>query len=94
MTGRGSRSIGADRAHTIADFHDRARWHQTAADGPFMQRLLCTMALPDGRVTLAGDTLTRTTTAGKATREIPDAERAAVLRETFGIPVTECDASM
>jgi len=76
----------ADRAHPFAAFHDRARWHQTAAEAPFTQTLVCTLAQPGGRVTLAGDTLTRTLGGTKTVTPVGSAdERQAILFEIFGI---------
>jgi len=76
----------ADRAHPFAAFHDRARWHQTAPEAPFTQTLVCTMAQPGGRITLAGDTLTRTLAGTKTVTPVgSETERRAILREVFGI---------
>jgi len=76
----------ADRAHPFAAFHDRARWHQTAPEAPFTQTLVCTLAQPGGRVTLSGDTLTRTLAGTKTVTPVESAEeRRTILREVFGI---------
>jgi len=76
----------ADRAHPFAAFHDRARWHQTAPEAPFTQTLVCTLAQPGGRITLAGESLTRTLGGTKTVTPVGSAdERQAILREIFGL---------
>jgi len=76
----------ADRAHPFAAFHDRARWHQTAPEAPFTQTLVCTLAQPDGRITLAGESLTRTLGGTKTVTPVGSAdERQAILFDIFGI---------
>lgn len=68
------------------EFAAMALWHGTAADAPFTQRPLATLALPDGRVTLAGDELIETRGERRDSRRISsEAERLACLREVFGI---------
>lgn len=68
------------------DFAAMAAWHASAADAPFTQRPLASLALPDGRVTLAGDELVETHGERRETRRVAGgAETLACLREVFGI---------
>jgi N-hydroxyarylamine O-acetyltransferase len=54
--------------------------------GHFTDAPICSRLTEDGRVSLAGMRLITTSPAGRAERELADeAERAAVLRETFGV---------
>jgi N-hydroxyarylamine O-acetyltransferase len=54
--------------------------------GHFTDAPICSLLTKDGRVSLAGMRLITTTSAGRAERELADeADRAAVLRETFGV---------
>jgi N-hydroxyarylamine O-acetyltransferase len=54
--------------------------------GHFTDAPICSLLTEDGRVSLAGMRLITTTPAGRVERELADeAERAAVLRETFGV---------
>lgn len=72
--------------HTLADFTERCRFHQTSPESHFTQERLCTLATPEGRVTLSGRRLILTTPAGRTeTLLAGEAEYAAVLRERFGV---------
>ena len=54
--------------------------------GHFTDAPICSRLTEDGRVSLAGMRLITTTPAGRVERELADeAERGAVLRETFGV---------
>ena len=54
--------------------------------GHFTDAPICSLLTEDGRVSLAGLRLITTTPAGRVERELAgEAERAAVLRETFGV---------
>ncbi len=71
----------------LEEFAGMATYHQSAPDGPFTKRRLCSMATSDGRVTLTDRSLVRTTLEGGRTETpIPD-ESAWVqaLRTHFGI---------
>jgi len=37
----------------LTDFADMCRWHQTAAESHFTQNKMCSLATPDGRITLS-----------------------------------------
>lgn len=68
-----------------ADFAGMCAFHQTSPDSPFTQRPLCTLATPDGRVTLTGFRLVTTRGGIRSERGIQAGEYEAILRETFGI---------
>jgi N-hydroxyarylamine O-acetyltransferase len=44
----------------LGDFKEMCLYHQTSLESPFKRQRLCTLPLPDGRVTLVGDTLSLT----------------------------------
>ncbi len=68
------------------DYAPMVRWHQTGADAPFTRAPLASLALADGRVTLAGRSLVRTRGTQKQERELRSAaEVESVLREVFGL---------
>jgi N-hydroxyarylamine O-acetyltransferase len=59
---------------------------QTEPGSHFLQAPMCTLATEDGRETLSGMRLITTTPAGRSERELADDdERAAVLRDIFGV---------
>jgi N-hydroxyarylamine O-acetyltransferase len=54
--------------------------------GHFTDAPICSRLTEDGRISLAGMRLITTTPAGRVERELADeAERAAVLRQEFGV---------
>lgn len=74
------------RPRALDEFVIGCWWHQTSPASPFTRSLTCSLATPDGRVTLAGDRLI--TTAGDERTETVLAGDAATLdayRTIFGI---------
>jgi N-hydroxyarylamine O-acetyltransferase len=74
--------------YEYADYAGMCRYHQTSPESHFTQRTLCSLATPEGRVTLSGMRLiiTRGNERHERTLESEE-ERAALLRESFGIVV-------
>src|SRR5215211_987741 len=69
-----------------ADFVDRCTYHQTSPDSHFTQAILCSLATPEGRITIAGDRFITTINGDRQEREIRDeAELRELLRAHFGI---------
>ena len=63
-------------------------YHQTSPQSHFLQKRVCTLATPTGRITLS-DMRLITTTAGNGREEevlTNDEEYADVLNRRFGIP--------
>jgi N-hydroxyarylamine O-acetyltransferase len=72
--------------HVYADYADRCRFHQTSPESHFMQGRVCSLALPDGRVTLSRMRLITTRGGERQECELAgDEEYAAALRERFGV---------
>jgi N-hydroxyarylamine O-acetyltransferase len=72
--------------HVSADYAGMCHYHQTSPDSHFTRQRLCSMATPDGRITISGSRLI--ITSGGQRREWPlDDEHgyAAALRDHFGI---------
>jgi N-hydroxyarylamine O-acetyltransferase len=73
--------------HTLGDYADMCRYHQTSPDSPFTQRIVCSLATADGRVTISGARLIETKAGRKDERALLDEQEcAALLEERFGIP--------
>jgi N-hydroxyarylamine O-acetyltransferase len=69
-----------------ADFVERCTYHQTSPDSHFTQAILCSLATPEGRHTIAGDRLITTIGGERQEREIRDeAELRDLLLTHFGI---------
>lgn len=75
------------QAFELTDFVPRCHFHQTSAESHFRRGRVCTLATPDGRITLREHTLITSTLAGnRHERELADeAEVARVLAEQFGV---------
>jgi N-hydroxyarylamine O-acetyltransferase len=72
--------------HGLAEFGGRCLFHQTSHESHFTQGRICTLATPEGRVTMVGMRLIETTAAGRAERDLAGAAAyAATLRERFGV---------
>lgn len=50
----------SDVPHQLSEYTEMCRYHQTSPDSSFTRRRVCTIAQPDGRVTLAGTRLITT----------------------------------
>jgi N-hydroxyarylamine O-acetyltransferase len=76
------------QSHEYADFAGMCRFHQTSPDSHFTRQTVCSLATPDGRITLSGRKLI--TTKGGERQELmlgSEEEREAALRELFGVVV-------
>jgi N-hydroxyarylamine O-acetyltransferase len=72
--------------HVYADFAEMCRFHQTSPDSHFTQNRICSLATPDGRLSLSGRRLITTRGGEKQELELADeSEVAEVLRERFGV---------
>lgn len=71
--------------HVFADYAEMCHFHQTSPQSHFTQNRLCSLAAPDGRVTLSGIKLITTRGGEKQERELDEREYAEALREIFGI---------
>jgi N-hydroxyarylamine O-acetyltransferase len=69
-----------------AEYGDMCRYHQTSPDSSFTRKRVCTVARPDGRVTLSELALIVTTHGQRAEQSLADEPAfQAALREHFGI---------
>ncbi len=72
--------------HTQGEYTDMCHYHQTSPASSFTRKRVCTLATPDGRITLSDLQLIVTTRGERTAQVLPD-ELAfqAALREHFGI---------
>ncbi|GLY32344.1 arylamine N-acetyltransferase [Kineosporia sp. NBRC 101731] len=69
-----------------ADFGPTLWWWRTSPQSPFLQDLFCTLATPQGRVTLKGSTLVRLEEGRRVVEELPDETAVlAAYKQHFGI---------
>jgi N-hydroxyarylamine O-acetyltransferase len=70
----------------IAEFAPRCHYHQTSPDSHFVQQRICTLATPDGRITLSDLKFIRTRDGVREERLLRDeAEWRTVLEKDFGV---------
>ncbi|HKE59131.1 MAG TPA: arylamine N-acetyltransferase [Pyrinomonadaceae bacterium] len=72
--------------YSYADYEEMCHFHQTSPDSHFTKARLCSLATPDGRITLSDMRLITTSAKHRDERLIATAEEyARVLRDEFGI---------
>jgi N-hydroxyarylamine O-acetyltransferase len=72
--------------YELADFAEMCRYHQTSPDSPFTNKRTCTLATPDGRITITGMRFITTAGGERSERPLNDMdEYADALRTHFGI---------
>jgi N-hydroxyarylamine O-acetyltransferase len=72
--------------YELQAFGEMCLYHQTSPESPFTRKRVCTLATPDGRITVTGMRMIVTEQGEKQERELASREEwLAVLREHFGI---------
>jgi N-hydroxyarylamine O-acetyltransferase len=72
--------------HELAEFAAMCRWQQSAPESIFTRKTVCSMATPDGRITLSGRRFIATMGGRREERDVPDdQEYRALLMSRFGI---------
>jgi len=72
--------------HSMADFADRCHFQQTSPESHFTQKRICSLALPDGRITLSDLRLITTRGGARDERELAsEDEYWQVLAERFDV---------
>jgi N-hydroxyarylamine O-acetyltransferase len=70
----------------LEEFAPMCHYHQTSPESPFTRKRLCTLATPEGRVTVSEMKLISTREGIKTERALASAEEwRAVLKEKFGV---------
>jgi N-hydroxyarylamine O-acetyltransferase len=72
--------------HALADFAARCHYHQTSPESHFTQKRICSLALPDGRISLSDLRLITRLHGVREERQLgSEDEYRAVLAERFGV---------
>lgn len=71
----------------LEEFAAMCRYHQTSLRSPFTQKRVCTIATPDGRVTLSNGKLIVTRNGKREERMLNERQQRTVLKQRFGIVV-------
>ena len=69
----------------LSDFARMCHYHQTSPESHFTQNRVCSLATPDGRITLSNEKLIETKNGTRQERAVADEEWSACLRELFGV---------
>lgn len=80
--------------HNYADYADMCHYHQTSSESPFTRKRVCTLATPEGRITLSDLRLiTSVDGGGRQERALTsEDEFNALLRQHFGIQISKMHA--
>jgi N-hydroxyarylamine O-acetyltransferase len=82
------------RERALADFVPTCWWQQTSPDSHFTRSTICSRLTGDGRISLSGRTLIRTSGGTRAEQELgADAEVLAAYRDHFGIVLDRVPAA-
>lgn len=74
------------RTRTLPDFAPTCWWQQTSPDSHFTKATICSRLDGDGRISIGGRTLIRTTAAGRSETDLETDEAVlAAYRDHFGI---------
>ncbi|MEO1210889.1 MAG: arylamine N-acetyltransferase [Cyanobacteria bacterium J06638_20] len=74
------------KPHPLEDFQDMCGYHQSSPASPFTQKSLCSLATPEGRMTLSNNRFIQTIGGQRQQRKINTAEEyKALLHSHFGI---------
>jgi N-hydroxyarylamine O-acetyltransferase len=70
----------------LSEFAVMCHYHQTSPDSPFTRKRVCSLATPEGRITVSGDKLIETRNGVREERVLQgDGEWRAVLRDRMGV---------
>jgi N-hydroxyarylamine O-acetyltransferase len=69
----------------LSEFAGMCRYHQTSPDSPFTHKRVCSLATPEGRITVSGDKLIETRHGVREEREMDENERREILLNRFGV---------
>jgi N-hydroxyarylamine O-acetyltransferase len=74
------------RPRSLADFEPTCWWHQTSPESHFTRNTICSRLTGDGRISLTGRALVRTTGTARTEEQLDDDDALlAAYRENFGI---------
>jgi N-hydroxyarylamine O-acetyltransferase len=73
----------------LGEFAGMCRFHQSSPESHFTRKRVCSLATPEGRITLSDRKLIVTRNGRREERELTEAEYEETLRERFGIVLPE-----
>lgn len=72
----------------LPDYDEMCRFHQTSPESSFTRKRICSLATPNGRISLSENKLITTAGNVREERELSRPEYDRVLRENFGIELS------
>lgn len=73
------------QARQLCEFAGMCHYHQASPDSPFTRKRVCSLATPEGRITVTGDNLIETRHGMREERLLREDEWQAILRDRFGV---------
>ena len=74
------------QSYQYSDYEEMCRFHQTSPESHFTRKRVCSLATPEGRITLSDMKLIVTTKGGREETDVSsDEEYKQILKERFGI---------
>jgi N-hydroxyarylamine O-acetyltransferase len=77
------------RERALADFVPTCWWQQTSPDSHFTRSTICSRLTEDGRISISGHTLIRTSGGSRSEQSLASGEVLAAYREHFGISLDQ-----
>ena len=77
------------RPRELSEFAGMCHYHQTSPESHFTRQRICSLATPEGRITLSAEKLIETRGNSRQERLLSDQECRAKLRERFGVILPE-----
>jgi N-hydroxyarylamine O-acetyltransferase len=81
------------RERSLAEFVPTCWWQQTSPQSHFVRGTICTRLTEDGRITISGQTLTRTSGGERTKQELPGEAMLAAYHDHFGIVLDRIPAA-
>jgi N-hydroxyarylamine O-acetyltransferase len=78
----------------LSEFAGMCHYHQTSPDSHFTRKQVCSLATPDGRITLSNGKLITTRNGSRDERLLQAEERRLILRDRFGVNLPERDRNL
>jgi N-hydroxyarylamine O-acetyltransferase len=69
----------------LSEFHEMCVYHQTSPESHFTQKVICSIAVPDGRISLSDLKLIITKNGNKDQKDISENEIPSILKNHFNI---------
>lgn len=69
----------------LSEFAEMCHYHQTSPESHFTRNSVCSLATPQGRITLTGEKLVETRNGQRQERPVSAKEHFRILRDQFGV---------